>query len=220
MRMTSFSRRVGGLVVIAVGVLALPAVADSIPITTFGFTDLAGSYDANTGIYMAMADVITDGDVTRLIPSSQVALFEHDFTGAVANFDLELQITGVTATTANAAGQFVITDANGDMIQGNLGGAWVRSAPFAILGAQISHVTLVSLSGDGMFNGPNGGSFSLDYSQFDPQALTGALTALVTNGWFDTSWSAKNTLAQASILPEPHSLYAIPVALFLLWRRR
>ncbi len=219
MRTLSTTGRVCGLLVIALGALALPAAADTIPITTFGFTDLAANYDVTTGAYTAVATAITDGDVTRLVPMTQTAVFSSDFTPTPADFVLQLQVTNVNALTADALGTFTITDVDGDQIKGDLVGIWGHNGVFAVGAMQISNVTFVQLLPGATFDGPSGGSFSLDYSQFDPAALAGMLTGLQTGGWFDASWSGVNTLVQASILPEPVSGLLAAAGLLLIRRR-
>ncbi len=203
--------------------LALAAsVAAAAPIVTFGFTDLDASF-APSGVLMGNllveAGPRTDGDVTRLLPVTQTAQFAHDFTLTAADYVLSMVITNITPLTALASGTFTISDINGDTITGDVAGSWVWVAPFAFFNGSLSNVHFNSL-GNGVFEGPSGGAFGMNFSAFGPAPYTGAIMTLQTGAWFTSSYQGCNALVQGAIMPEPAGAVLAVAGLLLARRKR
>jgi hypothetical protein len=208
--------------------LALPAAADTGPLFTFGFTDLDGDYtrNGNSGSFTAVASALANGgpfdssgDVTRVVPVAGTAEFNFGFVAGAdpANFVMNMNITGISANQAQGSGSFTVTDANGDTISGTLSGSWSRlGSVFADFRGLVSNVALSNASADGTFDGPDGGSFSMDFGTANP--LNGAIITLVTGGWFQSSFQDKDTQIEASIVPAPGAVLLGALGLGLLAR--
>lgn len=201
------------------GVLALVggvAVAQD-PIVTFGFTDLDGDFvynqNNNTGSFTAVASSLasggpfaTSGDVTRVLPVTGTAQFDTNFIDQAdsGNFALNMNISNITNTTAFVAnGAFTITDANGDTITGNLTGNWARlGGVFGSFAGTMDNIAFNNTSGDGTFDGSDGGSFSMLFP--GGPFYDGAIIVLETGSWFKESFEDTDTQVEASILiPAP-----------------
>lgn len=197
-----------------------PAAAG--PILTFGFTELDGSFNG-TNLFTAGVGSDTDGDVTRVLPVEQTALFNADFSGLTADYFMTMTLTNITAATADGTGSLIITDVDGDTITADAAGAWIRNGVFGFFNGLLENVRF-NPTGDGVFEGPSGGSFSLDFSAFGPAPYEGAIMVLETGKWFTvgTPWTAQNTLIQGSVLPEPSTalLGALGLAALIAQRRR
>lgn len=184
------------------------------PVLTFGFKELDGDYAFNGvdgGAFTAVASSFatggpydTSGNVHRIHAPQGFAEFNTGFFGlSPANVVFSMQITGVTASNAFANGSFAITDVNGDQIVGRMSGSWnVLGGNFGSFRGLIDEASTQNNSGDGNFDGPSGGSFSLAFPF--PQ-LTGAIIFLETGSWFNSSFSNTDTQVQASVIgiPEP-----------------
>jgi hypothetical protein len=183
------------------------------PILTFGFTDLAASFDG-TSAYTLDPTALTDGDVTRTVPATGTAEYRADWTGGTADFDLSMTISNITATTADGAGSFTVTDADGDTITGDFTGVWMRGAFFN------GHVNNVYLtSDDGTFDGPSGGSFSTAFSS--PQPFSGLIIELAIGTWFDMAFSDANTKVDVQLIPVPAAVLLGALGLSTVaWVRR
>jgi len=111
--------------------LALTAAraANAEPILTFGFTELRGDYDGLTAFF-ADDGPATAGDVTRIPPTEQSALYWPGFSGGVAGYEMSMILANVTPAGAEGAGSLTITEDDGDTLTGDLGGVWVHVAAF------------------------------------------------------------------------------------------
>jgi len=181
----------------------LAPVASADPIFTFGFTELAGSFDG-TNTFDANVDATTYGDVTRTFPTIGTARYDAGF-ALPADYSMTMTLSNITATTADANGSFIITDADGDTITGDVTGHWTSVNIFSNFVGSLSNVVLNDNGAlDGTFDGPSGGSFDLAFP-FVQDTFTGAIMTLETGAWFEagTCWQDMNTLVQASVVPVP-----------------
>lgn len=191
---------------------------------SFGFTDLDGDFTrtagppgmATAGTFTATADDNSSGDVTRLDGGAQTADFNQGFRslGTGANYFTTMDLTNITANMADVAagdGSFIITDEDGDTITGGLSGTWFRVPnPFGGDSAQfvgvLTNITLQS-NGDGIndltFDGPSGGSWSLDFSSIQLPPYQGFIVQLTQPTWFTNSFSNQFTNVDAQVIAVP-----------------
>jgi hypothetical protein len=205
----------------AVGLLTIAAgTASAGPILTFGFTELDGNFNGSN-TFSANVAGDTDGDVTRKLPVSQTAWYHADFTTSQAGYALNMTLANLTATTADGAGSLTITDVDGDTITADIGGMWFKNGIFAFFNGLLSNVSFNS-TGDGIFEGPSAGAFSLDFTGYGAAPYNGAITTLETGQWFvpDVPWENQSTLVQGSVVPEPASLGLICMGIAVALRRR
>ena len=220
MRKTFVPRFSVRLVLALVGALALsPMVAEAGPILTFGFTDLDTNYDVVSGVYTAVSDNNTDGEVSRIVVAPGTATYNADFAGGIAAVDFALIISNVTATSADGIGALSIWDVDGDSITAEIEGTWARMAGFGFFTGTVSNLYLNEL-GDGLFEGPTGGDFSMDFDAYVQEPYSGMMQFLgLTGGWFDASYEHLNIGTQASILPEPATCLLLGVGVVAMGRR-
>jgi hypothetical protein len=187
---------------------ALSSLSGLPPVFTFGFKELDGDYalgGGGTGAFTAVASSLagggpfnSSGNVTRIeAPAGNAAQFAPGFFGGGANFVMNMNITGISATGATGSGNFTITDADGDTIAGTISGAWSKIG--SNFGNFQGTVDTVALSGT-TFNGPSGGAFSLSFPF--PQ-LKGAIIVLETGSWFDANFNNTDTQIESSIIGVP-----------------
>ncbi len=215
-------KRVMLVLVAAAGLLGVAAGSASAgPILTFGFTEMDGNFDGASA-FTANVATDTDGDVTRKLPISETAWYHADFTPTLASYSVSMTISNLTASTADGAGSMTITDIDGDTITADISGTWFKNGIFAFFNGLLGNVYFNS-TGDGAFEGPSGGSFSLDFTGYGSAPHSGAITTLETGQWFvpDVPWENQSTLVQGSVVPEPASLILLGLgAAFSLRRRR
>jgi hypothetical protein len=198
------------------GLVGLAASVASADIASFGFTDLNGSFDHDDMVFSAVAFTggqgSSSGDVTRFAEGGgATAEFAPGFFGggSLANVEIEINISNVVGSMADGAGSFTITDADGDIIVGEVTGQWFAGAfGFVFMNGATSSVQFLDNGvGNGSFDGPDGGSF-------DTTSLAdiyfGALSILLRTpegvGFFDTSFTEVSTQADGLIVPTPASL--------------
>jgi hypothetical protein len=224
--MRAFIGRVGLPVAVAAMafIAAAPVARADVPILTFGFTDLNANYAAGAAHLDVDATAISDGDVTRLLPVVQTAVFDAPSLGLGGGADvkIDMDLFGITPLTALASGSFVITDANGDTITGDLSGTWMKINPlFASFSGVLTNVYLNDNEApDATFDGTESGSFGLDLGV--PAPYEGAIVELAfpNGGWFDSDLRGVNTLVSAQIIPEPASLGLLLIGGLGALRRR
>ncbi|MFH1419850.1 MAG: hypothetical protein ABII12_16370 [Planctomycetota bacterium] len=214
---TVLNSKTVALVVALLIVLAADQTATAGPIFTFGFTDITGVYDGATTWSMT-PDSNTTGDVTRDIPATGTASYLPDFTGGTADFALTMQVAMIDATHYSGDGSFIVTDADGDTITGDISGVWTKFATTGIFGGDLTNVWMNEL-GDGIFEGPSGGSFDMDFSPA-PEPYIGGLTVIEIAGWFGSAFTDPDALTTATMIPEPVTLTLVAFSGMMLLRRR
>ncbi len=205
---------------VTVGLGSLSAEADTI--LTFGFTELNGDWDG-VSTFFADDDGSTAGDVTRLLPVAQTASYSPGYAPGTAGYEMTMTLSNVTPVSADALGELTVTDADGDTITADISGFWIRNGIFGFFNGLLSNVML-NETGDGVFEGPSGGAFSMDFTGYGSEPLDGAVMTLTTGQWFNLGQGYQNqsTLVQASVVPEPASV-ALAVAGLIIrraYRRR
>ena len=215
-----------------VGMLAATAAVASADIASFGFTDLNGTFDAGSRAFTATAFTggqgSTAGDVTRFAEGGgATANFDTGFAGggSMANFNLSLIISPSNpgGDTANAIGTFLITDADGDTIGGDVSGLWFAGAMgFTFMNGDTTNVVFSrGNTGNGSFDGPAGGSFDTDSLS---DVYFGALSVLLRTptgaGFFSNSFAEVSTQADGLIVPTPASIALAGLGFGLAGTRR
>ena len=213
-----------------IAALALAAGAASADtILSWGFTDLNGSFSTDTSTFNAHADntldVSTTGDVTRLADPGATADYGAGFYNpqGTADVQLTLSVDNIAGLTADGAGSFVITDADGDVLAGDIvDGQWV-SPGFGVMffNAHLEHVAFDQVSQDGLFNGPSGGSFDMDLPGEAP--YEGAFIQLfieTDGGFFSGDFSDISVQANGEIIPTPGSMAMLGLGGLCALRRR
>jgi len=202
--------------VLCAGLVGLAASVSNADIASFGFTDLNGSFDATSMVFTAVAftggEGSTAGDVTRFAEGGgSTANFDSGFFGggSLANVEIFIEVSNVLGGMADGAGSFVITDADGDTISGDISGTWFAgSMGFVFMNGDTTNVLFSRNSiGNGNFDGPSGGSFDID-SLVD--TYFGALSLLLRTpsgvGFFNADFTEVSTQADGLIVPGPASL--------------
>lgn len=183
---------------------------------SFGYTELDGDFvlsGADTGTLSVTASALatggpfdSHGDVTRTTPPHGTATFDDGFVALpdLGDVEVTMSLTNISSTAAEATGAFVLTDADGDTISGDLSGNWTRTGSFASFEGLIAGVVLTDTSGDGTFDGSSDGSFLMDFDANPP--FSGAIIALQTGAWFTTAFTDVDTQFNGIVVPEPASL--------------
>ncbi len=198
-------------------ILAADQTAVGGAIFTFGFTDVTGAFDGATTWNMT-PDSNTTGDVTRDMAAAGTANYVPDFTDGPANFGLTMEVAMIDATHYTGDGSFIVTDADGDTITGDISGVWAKFATTGIFGGDLTNVYLNEV-GDGIFEGPSGGSFDMDFSPF-LEPYVGGMTVIEISGWFDSAFADPDALVNAAVIPEPMTLSLLAFGGLVLLRRR
>lgn len=206
--------------------MALCGAASAGVVLTFGFTELNGTYvaaDANSGLFTATAvntaDLMSEGDVTRLLPPGDgTATYDHGFLGSAFGGQANVAFS-ITRTGTTGAGTFTVTDIDGDTITGTLSGEWIAlgGATFfnGVIGGQF-----VSTGGDNAFNGA-----SLSPTSFTPVigTLDGGVTILFTNSnstFFGGDFTGVSVLTSANFVPTPGSAMLLALGGLAASRRK
>lgn len=202
--------------------------ADASVVLTFGFTDLDTSFDSGSSVLSAGAvdtgNLKTAGDVSRLIGLGGTAHYDAGFVslGSMADFDLNMSISNILVDTADGAGTLSITDANGDLITGDIAGEWeLLGGLFYVFEGLLSNVTVNDLSGDGSFDGPSSGAFSTSFPGQQP--FSGAAVYLyfgAPGGFFSQDFAGVSGQIAGEIIPGPGSAALLGLAALGVARRR
>jgi hypothetical protein len=213
------------------GLVGLAASVASADIGSFGFTDLNGSFNTDTMEFSAVAFTggqgSSAGDVTRFAEGGgATANFDTGFAGAgsLANVEIHITVSNIAGGMADGDGTFVITDADGDQLRGNVSGMWFAGAMgFTFMNGNTTNVIFTRNGiGNGAFDGPSGGSFDIDSLS---ETYFGALSLLLrqpdTAGFFDSNFTEISTQADGLIVPTPASIALAGLGLgFAGFRRR
>lgn len=194
--------------------------------TTWGFSDLSASFDGASSLIIE--DTLlsgtqgTSGDVTYLGGASpSVAEFNSGFQNLATDADVLITMTiGAFSTeTADATGNFTITDENGDTLEGAFEGSWVRGFGFAFFNGNVTSASYNINDGDGEFIAPDG------LTGFDnsTESLNGGISFLaLLPAWFDSTsgFSDASTQGDAILLPTPASLVLAGAGFAFATRRK
>lgn len=191
---------------LALGVTALVAVPASAQIVgDFDFQNLSADYQvtgADTGTFIVSADANSSGSVSNLIGGTDYALFDQGFavTFGPAAFDLVLNLSNITGTSADASGTITISDIDGDTLTGTITGEWTLFGGVAFFTGDLSDV---------VFSNP-GGSFSGGLSDIIAPGgvFFGAIQAMsvdprLTQTFFGSDLQGVAVTAQAQFIPTP-----------------
>ncbi len=210
-----------------VGGLCTAASADD-ALISFGFTDLSTAFDVNTSLLTASSvdfgNLSSGGDVSRLIGSLGDAEFDSGFEslGTLGHFDLSMSISNVMIDTADGLGTIQITDANGDTITSDISGDWsLVGGIFYVFSGVLDNVFVNDNSGDGLFDGPSGGSFSTSF--LSPQPFNGAAVYLYfgkPGGFFSKDFSGVSGEIAGEIVPAPGAAALLGLSGLVAMRRR
>lgn len=210
------------------GLVGLAASAASADIASFGFTDLNGSFDLGSMVFSAVAQTggesSTAGDVTRFAEGGgNTANFDVGFFGggSSADFQMIINVSNVVGPMADGNGSFIITDADGDTITGDVTGTWFAGASgFVFMNGSTSNV-LFNNNSNGSFDGPSGGSFDITSLADTYFGATSILLRTPTGvGFFNTSFAEVSTQVDGLIVPTPASVALAGVGLVLTSTRR
>lgn len=215
---------------------AAAGTANAALITTFGFTDLNSSYTSAgpSGVFSARASNLpglrTSGDVTRTIPAEGTARYLAGFYDPTkdADFRLNINVTSISpgpiVSTALGSGRFRIVDDDGDSIEGDISGFWIKSLATGnnnYFNGTLTNVEYKNPSDDGTFNGPNGGSFDMTFpgGPFYEGSIVELFTS-PTSGFFSTSFERVSSQVSGTIIPTPGALALVGFGLVAAGRRR
>ena len=220
--------RIATLAAVAGFALVTSAASAQQAILSFGFTELAGSYNSTTQTFMALGvdqgvgqPLRTTGDVTRLQqPNSGTASYDPGFAAGLVN--VNLSVSAILANTANGNGTIRMTDSNGDFLQANVAGGFIRNGSAVFFNGTLTGAAFTSVSGDNLFNGPSGGSFPLTFAPatgpFDGYVIQ--LYVGSPGNFFTGSFSGVSTQVSGEIIPAPASFALLGLGLAAIGRRR
>jgi hypothetical protein len=174
---------------LALGMLTVPARAD---LFGFSFSNVRSTFNSTTMVFEAKdwanpaQNKGTAGDVYRNITppgTASFSLYSWNVGGTLEDILFHMQISNVTATTAEGSGWFTIKDIEGDMIGGNISGDWVKAGTSAAFVGTLSNVTYTAVVND-TFDG-HSGSVSMVFPENQPAPWNGTLVELSAgSGWF------------------------------------
>lgn len=195
------------------GVALLAGQASADAILSFGFTDMAGSFAG--GQFTVTNDGDTSGDVTRIEPVSGSAHYDVGFAGGSVIFDIS--VFNIGANTADGAGTFTITDADGDTLTGDIVGVWIRGALGTFFNGDLSNVVITS--DDGTFDGPSGGSFDTALSGTPPY-LGSIVQLFIGPNFFTADFDVESVQVEGEVIPAPGAMALLGCGGLLAVRRR
>ncbi len=197
----------------ALGAMFAQGASAQSALMSFTFSELNGSFDANSSLFNAADDWNTNGDVTRLVAPIATTFFQGNaiasgFPGTAA-FSLSMSVSNLTSSTADGVGTIVLTDSQGDTFTSNVSGTWSKVGSAGSFSGILTNV-MPSNSGDGTFDGTDGSSINMIFPATPP--FSGNIITLAFQNWFTDSLGAplsfqsSTTLASGAIVPEPATL--------------
>jgi hypothetical protein len=214
----------------AVGLAAVATMASAdVAITTFTYSDLDTSYFTNdgvSGLFTARAGADSSGDVTALVSGAETAEYASAFAtddSSLADVVFEMNISNITANSADASGSFTITDVDGDTISGALVGSWARAfagGTILFFNGTLNDV-VYSAGGDGVFEGTDGAGFDLTPYLLN-NAFSGGLVQVSfgVQSFFDESFELSGSQFSGTIVPTPGAAALLLGAGGVIARRR
>lgn len=222
----------------AAGIALMSGSAMAFDVMSFGFTDLAGSFDTSAmpahtldggdvfdGVFVAMSvsegGFDTGGDFSRLVGPEGNAEFDSGFeAGGFGDVTITITTANFDGSMAKGVGDVEIVDADGDIFTATFEGTWFYTGPFMFFNATIDAASFSTDLGDGNFDGPSGGEF--EYADFP--FLDGAFSLLVRpdNGGsgFRSDFGPRSTQADAVLVPAPGVLALAGMGMFAAAGRR
>ncbi|MCC6285205.1 MAG: hypothetical protein IT439_07895 [Phycisphaerales bacterium] len=203
--------------VVSLGILAASgSIASADVILTWGYTDLAGSYDATSGQFQAVADGRTSGDVTRLAPTTGTADFNPGFESSspFADAQIFISVFNKLGNTAQGQGRFILTDHDGDQLFGTIDGTWIAGSLGIYFNGDLTAVDFAASGGGTTFDGSDGGSFDMDLPGDAP--YIGAFVQLFlrtgTGGFFTRDFDDISVQSAGEIIPGAGSFALLGLA--------
>ncbi|QYU66874.1 hypothetical protein J4558_18185 [Leptolyngbya sp. 15MV] len=200
-------------------------------VLSWAFSDLDGTYVGNaatggtfTASWNPTIGTGSSGDITRLAPSVDTALFAQ---GSASNitFSLTVGVPDLVNGTATGWGSFEFDNgspATGNRLSGSINGTFTRLTSGPATGVVFTGtVTGVSFLNSNPLAGTTG-SFSSDFSQFGPLSGFGILLTIpsLTSNFFESSFGPVSTQANGQLIPSPGSMALLGLGGLLIARRR
>ncbi len=177
---------------LAVCALALTAsAATSVQLFGFSFNNIQSSFDGASS-FTTSDWASTTGDVYRNVAPAGVANWvsgSWNVGGTLEDFQIDMTITGATATSAAGTGMFTLKDIQGDTIAGNIDGTWQNLGGSGFFQGALSNVTYTAVVNDA-FNAHTG-TVSMSFASDQPWQ-EGTLIELTASGaWFTSAGALK-----------------------------
>jgi uncharacterized protein (TIGR03382 family) len=216
----------GSLVTVASGLFMSAVASAGVPIVSATYFDLSGNWNGMmfTAYATAMPGLMSSGSVARLVPATGTADFEPGFVAAANPADIVINLTFTPGPPGMGfgAGSFLITDADGDTISGNISGVWIdgtSSPPGQVyFNGTLSNVLFTGT----VFDGTLAGAFSTLFGGTPP--YNGAIAQLFMappGNFFTAPFSDVNTGVTLQIVPTPGALALLGLSgAFIIRRRR
>ena len=202
---------------IVISCVALCFCATSANADLFGFTvnqlnTVYTSVTSTTGTFTASKTTGVGGSIGSLTGLGGLApgpaLFLW-FLGDTGDFNLSMNISGITASTATGTGSFSFKDTSSpfDEITGDISGKWSILAGANSFGGVLSNVLYADNSADGTFDGGAYG-FPVDMGFLAPLPWNGAMTQLTAtvNNFFVSDFSVTGGSIDAVVTPLPSAI--------------
>ena len=196
-------------------------------VASYSFTDLNGSFQADTGLFTAFAqndaDLSSGGDVSLLTGSKGTAQYDTGFLGlGSADVSVQFEVSNITADSADSVGIVSIVDADGDTLTASVSGSWNILNPFGFMffnGTTTDFSFTDNGDQDGSFDGVNG-SFSL--AGLTSALFDGAVSIILQNpgGFSGGNFDGVSTQTDGILIPTPGVLAIAGLGLAGVTRRR
>jgi len=152
-------------------------------LVSFTYSDTSGNFNG-VDSFSALNKTITEGDVSRLYAPGDSAVFNFASPNiSSANVELLISVEDITPWNATGSGTITLLDIDGDSIEANVNGIWVRIGQSANFVGLLENAQLSS--GDGTFDGTSGSPFSTTFPHETP--FMGNILTLTFQGWFTNS---------------------------------
>jgi len=208
-----------------------PSTALALPETTFGFSDLSGRFfdDGGPSLEILASDdssLGSSGDVTSFQTGSpETVTFGAGFAGLISEADVQIamQLVNITATSADASGTFIITDDDGDTLEGAFTGTWVNTGGFGFFNGLVSDAGFDTTDGDTIFEAPGTNEEPNNQFAAPSTTLSGAFSILMDlPAWFDETDRFDDAVAHADaiLVPAPGSIVGLGLLGICAARRR
>lgn len=193
--------------------IAVAGLASADVIVSYSYTDLDGTFDSASNTFTAEATdngtLASGGDVSLLTGAKGTAEFDTGFfgLGGAADVDIVLNISNITASSADGVGTVTLTDDDGDTLSANIAGSWSILNPFGFMffsGTSSDYQFTDNGLTDGFFDGTTG---SFDMSNLLGNLYDGAISLLLQNpGGFGDDFAEVTTEADGILIPTPGAL--------------